>query len=91
MGPGGLSPQLYKAAPYGKRPPLAAKQSDVDAMFAKVNWDVATKHFEVKCAKAAHPAQALGCAGQPPPTASCLSPDGAENLANYDSHEVHAH
>merc|ERR1712066_368142 len=38
MSPGGLAVQLYTSVPYGKRPLLVAKRSEVDTMFAKVNW-----------------------------------------------------
>jgi len=47
MSPGGLGLALYKAVPYGKRPLLVAKQSDVDGMFAKVNWELATKRIDI--------------------------------------------
>jgi hypothetical protein len=47
MTPGGLAISLYNAVPYGKRPLLIAKRSDVDGMFDKVNWDVALERVEV--------------------------------------------
>merc|ERR1712061_328062 len=43
MTPGGLGLALYKAVPYGKRPLLVAKATDVDGTFDKINWDVALK------------------------------------------------
>merc|ERR1712127_758020 len=47
MSPGGLAVALYTAVPYGKRPLLVAKTSDVDGMFDKVNWNVVLERFEV--------------------------------------------
>merc|ERR1719230_212673 len=47
MTPGGLALSLYTAVPYGKRPLLVAKRSDVDSMFDKVNWDVVLERFEI--------------------------------------------
>ena len=47
MSPGGLAVALYTAVPYGKRPLLVAKQSDVDGMFDKVNWNVVLERFEI--------------------------------------------
>ncbi|CAK0817212.1 unnamed protein product, partial [Prorocentrum cordatum] len=35
MSPGGLAVQLYTSVPYGKRPLLVAKRSEVDTMFEK--------------------------------------------------------
>merc|ERR1711979_29834 len=46
MSPGGLAIELFKSVPYGKRAILVAKQSNVDEMFSKVNWDVATANIE---------------------------------------------
>jgi len=46
MSPGGLALELFKSVPYGKRAILVAKQSNVDEMFAKVNWDVASGNIE---------------------------------------------
>merc|ERR1712061_668773 len=46
MTPGGLGLSLYKAVPYGKRPLLVAKATDVDGMFAKVNWGPALARIE---------------------------------------------
>merc|ERR1740129_2494395 len=46
MSPGGLAVQLYTSVPYGKRPLLVAKRSDVDGMFAKVNWDIMNKRID---------------------------------------------
>jgi len=46
MSPGGLAVELFKSVPYGKRALLVAKQNDVDAMFAKVNWEVATANID---------------------------------------------
>jgi hypothetical protein len=46
MSPGGLAVELFKSVPYGKRALLVAKQSDVDGMFAKVNWDVALANID---------------------------------------------
>merc|ERR1712039_998194 len=46
MSPGGLALELLKSVPYGKRAILVAKQSNVDEMFSKVNWDVATANIE---------------------------------------------
>lgn len=46
MTPGGLGLALYKAVPYGKRPLIVAKATDVDGTFDKVNWDVALKRVE---------------------------------------------
>merc|ERR1712066_1100448 len=42
MSPGGLALELFKSVPFGKRAILVAKQSNVDEMFSKVNWDQAT-------------------------------------------------
>ncbi|CAE8584971.1 unnamed protein product [Polarella glacialis] len=39
MSPGGMAVELMQSVPYGKRAILVAKQSNVDEMFAKVNWD----------------------------------------------------
>merc|ERR1719293_431639 len=39
MSPGGLAVELFKSVPYGKRALFAAKQSNVDEAFNKVNWD----------------------------------------------------
>jgi len=47
MSPGGLALELFKSVPFGKRALLVAKQNDVDAMFAKVNWDVVTKRIDL--------------------------------------------
>jgi len=46
MTPGGLGLALYKAVPYGKRPLIVAKASDVDGMFDKVNWATALARIE---------------------------------------------
>merc|ERR1712039_487422 len=46
MSPGGLAVELFKSVPYGKRAILVAKQSNVDEMFSKVNWDQATANIE---------------------------------------------
>jgi hypothetical protein len=46
MSPGGLALELFKSVPFGKRAILVAKQSNVDEMFAKVNWDQATANIE---------------------------------------------
>mmetsp|Transcript_30789 Transcript_30789/g.96799 ORF Transcript_30789/g.96799 Transcript_30789/m.96799 type:complete len:225 (-) Transcript_30789:148-822(-) len=46
MSPGGLALELFKSVPYGKRAILVAKQSNVDEMFSKVNWDQATANIE---------------------------------------------
>jgi hypothetical protein len=46
MSPGGLAVELFKSVPYGKRALLVAKQSDVDSMFAKVNWEVALANID---------------------------------------------
>merc|ERR1712127_920398 len=46
MSPGGLAVELFKSVPYGKRAISVAKQSNVDEMFAKVNWDQATANIE---------------------------------------------
>merc|ERR1711976_840326 len=46
MSPGGLAVELFKSVPYGKRAILVAKQSNVDEMFSKVNWDVALANIE---------------------------------------------
>merc|ERR1719229_1034192 len=40
MSPGGLAIELFKSTPFGKRALFAAKQSNVDEAFNKVNWDV---------------------------------------------------
>mmetsp|Transcript_119692 Transcript_119692/g.298501 ORF Transcript_119692/g.298501 Transcript_119692/m.298501 type:complete len:228 (+) Transcript_119692:60-743(+) len=47
MSPGGLSVELLTSVPYGKRAILVAKQSNVDEMFAKVNWDQATTNIGI--------------------------------------------
>jgi len=46
MSPGGLAVELFKSVPYGKRALIVAKASDVDEMFAKVNWDVALANID---------------------------------------------
>merc|ERR1712084_51045 len=46
MSPGGLAVELFKSVPYGKRPLLVAKASNVDELFSKVNWDQATANIE---------------------------------------------
>merc|ERR1712211_189498 len=46
MSPGGLAVELFKAVPYGKRAVLVAKQSNVDELFEKVNWDQALANIE---------------------------------------------
>jgi len=47
MSPGGLALELFQSVPYGKRAILVAKQSDVDTMFAKVNWEKALERIEI--------------------------------------------
>jgi len=47
MSPGGLALELFKSVPFGKRALLVAKQSNVDEMFAKVNWEVVTKRIDM--------------------------------------------
>merc|ERR1719195_2506745 len=47
MTPGGLGLALYKSVPYGKRPLIVAKSSDVDGMFAKVDWAKALARVEI--------------------------------------------
>jgi len=47
MSPGGLALELFKSVPFGKRALLVAKQNDVEAMFAQVNWDVVTKRIDM--------------------------------------------
>ena len=47
MSPGGLAVELFQSVPYGKRALLVAKQSDVDTMFAKVNWEKALERIEI--------------------------------------------
>eukprot|EP00435_Cladocopium_sp_Y103_P054820 s3453_g18.t1 len=47
MSPGGLAVELFKSVPYGKRAILVAKQSNVDELFQKVNWDTALANIEV--------------------------------------------
>merc|ERR1739838_286101 len=46
MSPGGLALEMFKSVPFGKRALLVAKQSNVDEMFAKVDWDKATANIE---------------------------------------------
>jgi len=46
MSPGGLAVQLYTSVPYGKRPLLVAKRSEVDTMFEKVNWAIMDKRID---------------------------------------------
>jgi len=46
MSPGGLALEMFKSVPFGKRALLVAKQSNVDELFAKVNWDQATANIE---------------------------------------------
>merc|ERR1712176_862842 len=46
MSPGGLAVELFKSVPYGKRAILVAKQSNVDEVFSKVNWDQATANID---------------------------------------------
>jgi len=46
MSPGGLAVELFKSVPFGKRAILVAKSSNVDEMFAKVSWDVATANID---------------------------------------------
>merc|ERR1711972_296150 len=40
MSPGGLAVEMFTSVPFGKRALLCAKQSNVDEMFEKVNWDL---------------------------------------------------
>jgi hypothetical protein len=47
MSPGGLAVELFKSVPFGKRALLVAKQSDVEEMFAKVNWETVLKRIEI--------------------------------------------
>jgi len=47
MSPGGLAVELFKSVPYGKRALLVAKQSNVDELFDKVNWDQALANIEI--------------------------------------------
>ena len=47
MSPGGLAVELFKSVPFGKRAILVAKQSNVDELFQKVNWDTALANIEV--------------------------------------------
>lgn len=47
MSPGGLAVELLTSVPYGKRAILAAKQSNVDEMFAKINWDQAIANIGI--------------------------------------------
>ncbi|CAL1128640.1 unnamed protein product [Cladocopium goreaui] len=47
MSSGGLVVELFKSVPYGKRAILVAKQSNVDELFQKVNWDTALANSEV--------------------------------------------
>jgi len=46
MSPGGLALEMFKSVPYGKRALLVAKQSNVDELFNKVNWNVATANID---------------------------------------------
>jgi len=46
MSPGGLALELFKSVPYGKRALLAAKSSNVDELFEKVNWEVALANVD---------------------------------------------
>merc|ERR1712113_691488 len=46
MSPGGLAFNVYKSVPYGKRPVLVAKQSNVDEMFEKVDWSLMDKRID---------------------------------------------
>mmetsp|Transcript_103393 Transcript_103393/g.321611 ORF Transcript_103393/g.321611 Transcript_103393/m.321611 type:complete len:227 (-) Transcript_103393:119-799(-) len=46
MSPGGLAVELFKSVPYGKRALLVAKQSNIDEMFTKVNWDLMNKRID---------------------------------------------
>ena len=46
MSPGGLAVELFQSVPYGKRALLVAKQSNVNELFDKVNWDVALANIE---------------------------------------------
>eukprot|EP00930_Biecheleria_cincta_P038668 TRINITY_DN2655_c0_g1_i4.p1 TRINITY_DN2655_c0_g1~~TRINITY_DN2655_c0_g1_i4.p1 ORF type:complete len:217 (+),score=48.13 TRINITY_DN2655_c0_g1_i4:49-699(+) len=46
MSPGGLAVELFQSVPYGKRAILLAKQSNVDELFSKVNWDVAVANID---------------------------------------------
>mmetsp|Transcript_42960 Transcript_42960/g.111004 ORF Transcript_42960/g.111004 Transcript_42960/m.111004 type:complete len:228 (-) Transcript_42960:19-702(-) len=47
MSPGGLSVELMQSVPYGKRAILVAKQSNVDELFASVNWDQAIANIGI--------------------------------------------
>jgi len=47
MSPGGMAVELMQSVPYGKRAILVAKQSNVDEMFAKVNWDQAIANIGI--------------------------------------------
>jgi len=46
MSPGGLAVELFKSVPYGKRALMAAKSSNVDELFSKVNWDVVLANID---------------------------------------------
>jgi len=46
MSPGGLAIELFKSVPFGKRALLVAKQSNVDELFAKVNWELVTQRID---------------------------------------------
>merc|ERR1712039_800121 len=46
MSPGGLALELFKSVPFGKRAILVAKASNIDELFAKVNWEVALANVE---------------------------------------------
>ncbi|CAJ1382427.1 unnamed protein product [Effrenium voratum] len=46
MSPGGLAVELFKSVPYGKRALLVAKQSNVEELFSKVNWDTALANID---------------------------------------------
>jgi len=46
MSPGGLAIELFKSTPYGKRALFVAKSSNVDEMFASINWDLMDKRID---------------------------------------------
>ena len=46
MSPGGLALELFQSVPYGKRALIVAKQSNVNEVFDKINWDVVLGNIE---------------------------------------------
>merc|ERR1711981_418166 len=46
MSPGGPAMQMYTSVPYGKRPCLIAKKSNIDELFEKADWSLMDKRID---------------------------------------------